>query len=528
MSGNLPSLHACEESIRATIAELHDEAKAPAILAATPRAADRIRAWRLIPAEAVEACRVQWDYRERAAELLEHATPEDVAALKWRAIDAALGIEEPADISAEGFAEAAHLLRGEEERQARVAALPRGYSVGELLATDFLPPTWIIPELLTTGLTILAGAPKLGKSWLALTLGAGIGSGGAILGAYRVERRNALYLALEDTPRRIRGRLEKIGAAPSSLLTIYTKWRSGAEGLADLDAYLVETPSTHLVIIDTFARFRGAPTTDDKYTADYSAAAAIKDLADQRNCAIVLIHHTRKLASEDAMELVSGTNGLNGAADATWILTRARGEADASLFMTGRDIEERSLALRFDSGLGTWQALGDAAEFAQTRERRDILSELEEGREVKTGDLARALDKTPQAISNRLRDLEREGLVYSPRYGYWALKGRVTRETVNPKRETKQLNDFHGSLQPRLPYTNEDNAMDGSDSSSCPKQSGFLDRSPPRTSEESKGDSALVTDSLTEGLDAIKGYLDRYKARAPVAAEYEEAGLGIF
>ncbi len=428
-----------------------DERRAEVALAA----ASRIAEFRCKGTELAALYFAEVDSRARLAGI--DKSPETAVA-RFEAFGSLLA-PEPAEYKAgeAEYGEAEALILRKESQRARLTALPRGYSVAELLSARFPTPIWVVPEILTTGLTILAGAPKLGKSWLALALGTAVGSGGAVLGRYRVEKRSALYIPLEDTPRRLQNRLQKINAASSSLLRVYPKWRSGAEGLADLDAYLTEDPAK-LVLIDTYAGFRGPPATDDRYAADYSAASAIKDIADAHDCAIVLIHHTRKMAAEDVMDMVSGTNGLNGAADATWILSRARGEADATLFMTGRDIEERSLALRFDSTLGTWEALGDAAEFAQTRERRDILDELEDGREVKTGDLAKALGKSPQAISNRLRDLEAEGLVYSPKYGHWALKGRVSRETVkdetNQGDTDKRLNDLHGGL--RLPYADDE------------------------------------------------------------------------
>ncbi|MEI6873551.1 MAG: AAA family ATPase [Spirochaetota bacterium] len=298
--------------------------------------------------------------------------------------------------------QAARLLEAEAARKKRLAGLPRGMTCSELLAAKFPPPAWIVPGLLTTGLTILAGAPKLGKSWLALAMGYAVGSGGAVLGRYRVDRRRALYLALEDVPRRLQTRLEKIGAQPGSSLDLFTEWRSGAEGIADLDAWLLEKPETKLVLIDTLARFRGRPEAGESmYDADYRLTAAIKTLADKHDCAIVCIHHVRKMAAEDIMETVSGSNGINGAADSTWVLNRARGAADATLFVTGRDVEEQSLALHFDGDCGTWKVLGDAAEYAMSTDRREIL-ELVRKNPMKPKSIGDALGKNPSTVRNLL------------------------------------------------------------------------------------------------------------------------------
>lgn len=339
---------------------------------------------------------------------------------------------------------------GRPARLKRLAALPvQGYTVQELLDMNFPPPAWIVPNLLTTGLTILAGAPKLGKSWLALALATAVGAGGAVLGAYRVQARRALYLALEDTPRRLKGRLEKLGVARMANVTIYGGWRSGAEGLADMDTWLEENQDARLVIIDTMARFRGGwrpGRSDDSYAEDYAAAGQLKAVADKHEAAIVAVHHVRKSASEDPMEMVSGTNGLNGAADCTWVLTRVRGESDAKLFATGRDIEEQNLALSFDKELATWRVLGDAAEYAQTHERRAVLDVLPFGSAMKTKEIAAAIGKKEQATGYLLSKLEKEGLVKNPKFGYWT---RLTPpvSTVTPVTEhldNPELQDIQG------------------------------------------------------------------------------------
>lgn len=155
-------------------------------------------------------------------------------------------------------------------RSKLIRSLPDTWTVESLFGTEFPPPTWIVPDLLTTGLTILAGAPKLGKSWLALGLGVAVGSGGAVIGQFRVELRKALYFALEDTPRRLQERLLKIGAPRLSALTICPSWRRGAEGIKDLDDYLTAFPETKLVIIDTLEKFRDRTHPGESiYTADY-------------------------------------------------------------------------------------------------------------------------------------------------------------------------------------------------------------------------------------------------------------------
>jgi len=55
------------------------------------------------------------------------------------------------------------------------------------------------------------------------------------------------------------------------------------------------------------------------------------------------------------LDEMMGSTAMIGAVDAILILKRERGEGQASLFITGRDIEqEREIPLRFDQTTGWW------------------------------------------------------------------------------------------------------------------------------------------------------------------------------
>jgi len=111
-------------------------------------------------------------------------------------------------------------------------------------------------------------------------------------------------------------------------------------------------------VIDVLSRIRGAGSPDTPlYDRDYAAVARAKQLADKYGVAIVVVHHTRKIAGEDFVTEISGTFGISGAADAVISLKRMRGTADGILFVTGRDVEETQRALSFAPDLGAWQLL---------------------------------------------------------------------------------------------------------------------------------------------------------------------------
>jgi hypothetical protein len=272
-----------------------------------------------------------------------------------------------------------------------IHALPKRYdeverrtswTAAELLAADLPSPRWAVEELFPEGLAFMCGAPKLGKSWLALALGIALAAGGGYaLGKIAVERGDVLYLALEDNARRLQDQLRLLlgdDQAPRGL-HIETEWeRLDEGGLERLTNWLDEHTNTRLVLVDVWTRIR--PTTRDngnRYQADYDAAAALQAVAIKYGVAIVALFHTRKAEAADFVETVQGTFGTAAAADTIVVVKRSRGEADATLFLTGRDVIEQELALRFAAETGAWELLGDAAEYGLGKTRKTILELLD-------------------------------------------------------------------------------------------------------------------------------------------------------
>ena len=262
---------------------------------------------------------------------------------------------------------------------------PSIFSLPDLLSWELPPVHWIIPELLPEGLTLLAGKPKLGKSWLALSVALSIAAGGVALGTQPVEKGEVLYLALEDNARRLQSRarrlLTSMSETPSNMDFALDWPRLGEGGLAYLEAYLKVRPNLRLVVIDTWARV--APPSGEsrrsQYEGDYEALSPLKHLADTYHVSILAVHHLRKTGSSDVLDEITGSIGMTGAVDGTLILKRERGQAEATLFVTGRDIErEQQLALSFDVTTALWSVIGNTEEVGRTRARQEIIDLLRE------------------------------------------------------------------------------------------------------------------------------------------------------
>lgn len=238
-------------------------------------------------------------------------------------------------------------------------------TIQDLMSRTFAPPRWAVEDLLPEGLTIFAGAPKMGKSFMSLDIGLAVSRGDKVLGDYQANEGEVLYAALEDSERRLQARLTAIAEEEKTTGNTNFYYSTdipgmAAGGLAVLDQWLKDHPACRLVIIDTLAKF--VPSSEkgiNAYHADYSVASALQGLALRHNIALLMVHHVRKQKAEDVFDEVSGSNGYTGAADAVWVLKRNRTESFGTLTVTGRDIEESKFAAEFDKESCRWSLLGD-------------------------------------------------------------------------------------------------------------------------------------------------------------------------
>ena len=231
----------------------------------------------------------------------------------------------------------------------------------DLQNRTYEPTPFLVEELLPEGLHILAGAPKIGKSWLALWLCLRV-SQGQPLWNFAVTQGEVLYLSLEDSFQRIQTRLFDLTEdAPPTLhfAILADTLKHGLE--QQIGQFLTEHPATKLVVIDTLQRVRSAGSDSNLYANDYQDVGLLKQLADKHHIAVLLIHHLRKLHDDDPMNMISGSTGLSGAADSAFVLQKnARSANAASLHCTGRDIPDRTLKLELGEDDHVWKLLSDS------------------------------------------------------------------------------------------------------------------------------------------------------------------------
>ena len=182
----------------------------------------------------------------------------------------------------------------------------------ELYDTVYLPRTPVVDGFLYGGTYLFVGAPKVGKSFFMGQLAYHVAMG-LPLWNYPVRKGTVLYLALEDDYAR-------------------------------------------LIIIDTLQKVREVGGDRYSYSSDYEIVTKLKSFSDKYGVCLLVVHHTRKLESEDSFDMISGTNGLLGAADGAFIMhKKKRTDNTAVMDIVGRDQPDQELAIEFDREQCIWK-----------------------------------------------------------------------------------------------------------------------------------------------------------------------------
>lgn len=245
----------------------------------------------------------------------------------------------------------------------------------DLQRKELKPITYYVKDILPQGLTLICSAPKIGKSWLALDLCISICNGSLFLG-HNTKESGCLYLALEDSKNRLKVRMNKLlgnKEAPVNLL-YSTNCEDLANGFIEqLEKILQKNPFIEVIVIDTLQKIRSMSNNTSIYAQDYKELSEIKKFADNHNLAVVVIHHTRKGNDiTDIFEKVSGTNGITGTADTTWIINKKdRFKSETNLSMVGRDIEANEYIIEFDKDSCKWNFISTMENFEVQKEKEE-------------------------------------------------------------------------------------------------------------------------------------------------------------
>ena len=285
----------------------------------------------------------------------------------------------------------------------------------ELLKKKFNPLKWAIEGMIPSGCSILAGAPKVGKSRLSLNLCLAVAvENGCALGCIDVVQGEVLYIALEDTQRRLQERIldAQLGDVDLSNLTVITNIpRQHEGGMEYIKWWLDEHTKARLVVIDTLQRFRKQLSgKGDRYAEDYDVVSEIKSVADKYDVPILIVHHlTKAKDTDDWLNEISGSMGIVGAADTIFSLKRARTNMYGILHRTGRDVEEKDFSLKLEE-FG-WILVDEVENFTMPEWKRKIIKYLKEHETVTPIELSEAISISLDSAQKNLQRLAKDEII---------------------------------------------------------------------------------------------------------------------
>ena len=245
------------------------------------------------------------------------------------------------------------------------------YQAAELYDKQLERTQMIVQRMIPCGLTVLAGAPKRGKSWLSLALGLAVAAGHDFLGQ-RVAQGSVLYLDLESRQYRVKDRLSHLtfGPAPAGLYIAHQSEALGPKFYQQMEGWINAVGNARMIIVDTLGRVKpSGKRNENAYESDTRQYGELQSWAGKHKIAVVVVHHLRKTKdNDDWFDRINGSNGLVGAADAVLGLGGKRGEDVSKLMVSGRDIDgDYSLAIRFDGGRWVLES-ADSEAYAEERE----------------------------------------------------------------------------------------------------------------------------------------------------------------
>ena len=291
-----------------------------------------------------------------------------------------------------------------------------GITAYDLANKDIPDVKWIVPDLIPEGLTLLAGAPKIGKSFFAWNLALAVAEGGIALSEIRIDTpRNVTYMAMEDPEVLLQERLHLMcpEGVPNNvhILDDVLGTKFDNEGLELVGDYIQETES-ELLIVDTWGHVKPNPQikSGTSYDNDYAAMIPVLRFTHERNIAVILVTHTTKGKDVDnPYNDIQGSAGMQAGCDSMLMITREQG--NPMLRVMGRRILEAEYAMTLDDGI--WKLEGDADEFKMHEEQRTLLTFIRDAGEegIKQRALVDLTGRKQGNVSNSLKAMLENGII---------------------------------------------------------------------------------------------------------------------
>ena len=273
---------------------------------------------------------------------------------------------------------AEHIEISEVEKEAETSSVDKtikSINAKELMSMDLEAPHTVVENMICQGVTIYAGAPKIGKSWNCLDICISVCNGKTVLG-FKTNKCDCSYFALEDSWYRLQNRLKKILGDEDVPENFHLQINCSTldNGLIEeLENHLKEFPNVKLIIIDTFQKIRSSQSgKSDMYSNDYKEVSKIKSFADKHKICIVLVHHLKKGKEDDVFEKINGSNAIAGAADTSIVLSKIKDKKEVLFSIQGRDVESNEKLLLFNKETFKWEVVCSDLEALESRTDTEI------------------------------------------------------------------------------------------------------------------------------------------------------------
>jgi hypothetical protein len=239
-------------------------------------------------------------------------------------------------------------------------------------------PAWPIQALLPTGLCLLSGKAHAGYNQLALQFALSITEGTLALDHFTSSSGHVLYLGFNEHINTIQTRVQHLmaGETPSERFVWTNTWQPWEkEGIADLADWLTVHPATRLLVIDSFSSIL-PPGSSLKHA--YQLLHQLKHLAHTHHLAILVLHSMARSKRNDPFDAIACSPLLLETFDTLAVLDHDRGSAQATLHLTGQQLQTHTLELALDTNDGRWSLASSPVRDTLTPERITILEALDQ------------------------------------------------------------------------------------------------------------------------------------------------------
>ena len=280
------------------------------------------------------------------------------------------------------------------ETPSRRDFLTNGIDLKALMDEDIPPLKYAIDKILPEGLVCIAGRPKAMKSWSAYKMCYCVENGIPFLG-HTVEQGKSLYLALEDSKRRLKERaykmkLNKMLRHPTTDIDAPYLGMGLEE---DIQKWIDGVENPKLIVIDTLARVKAKTfSKGTAYDMDNELLRKLQQLAITNGVCIVLITHLSKASQDYNYDKITGSVGLQGMTDAMWLIDRGDGSPNASIIGRGRDILDFEYAVKWHDETMQYEYVGDKVLVELNENREVIIKAMTELSKVRKGGKVRPKD----------------------------------------------------------------------------------------------------------------------------------------